>query len=153
MQDVFSLERPMTPPSWTDVVSTVITVLGFVAVIVQLRSAVRQLEIATVERLHSRMQAINEQFLARPHLRPFFYGGQAIGAESETHSEEIRIMAEMFADFFEEITPQLHLMDETAATASRRYIADMVRQSPALRAHFREHAEWYSSGLLSEVEA
>jgi hypothetical protein len=141
----------MTPPSWTDIVSTVITVFGFIVVIYELRSAVRQLEIGTVERLHSRMQAIHEQFLARPYLRPFFYGGQTIGAESERHSEEIRIMAEMFADFFEELCPQLDLMEEKAADASRAYIGEIVRQSPALRAHVSAHGEWYSCPLLKDA--
>ena len=87
------------------------------------------------------------------HVRIFgrsFYGAQAIGAESGTHSEEIRIMAEMLADFFEEVSPQLRFMKKPAATASRTYITEMC-QSPALRAHVSEHVKWYSSPLLKHA--
>lgn len=141
----------MPTPSWTDVVSAVTAILGFVVVIWQLHRAWQQQKIAAVERLHSRMQAIHEQFMARPYLRPFFYGGQAFGAEPEAHFEEIRIMAEMLADFFQEMSPQLDLMEPTEAIASRTYIAEMVRQSPALRAHLSEHAEWYPFPLLKDA--
>lgn len=143
----------MTPP-WTDVVMAVGTVLGalFTAlglgfIIIQLRAARRQLTITTFENLYSRMQGIHEIFLEKPHLRPFFYSGESVKEEAEDYAE-VCIIAEMLADFFQQVCLQLDLMPPKTAQGWRAYMSDVAGKSPALRAHLRKNSAWYPSRLL-----
>ena len=145
-------------PLWTDIVVAVGTVLGAVFtalglgfIVVQLRAARRQLTITTFEHLYSRMQGIHEMFMAKPHLRPFFYAGKEM-KEGADNYEEVCIAAEMLADYFQQVSLELDLMPPKTAQGWKAYMSDVVSRSPALRVHLSSNAAWYPTRLLKIAE-
>jgi hypothetical protein len=146
-------------PNAIGIVSAVATVIGATAtalgvwfLVGQLRSARKQLTVTAFEHLYSRMQGIHEQFLHQPALRRYFYDGKPIEDAGESEREEVVILAEMLADFFQQVHLQLDLMPRKAAQGWRAYIEDIIRRSPALRDFLRAHGAWYTGGQF-EVAA
>jgi hypothetical protein len=140
--------------TWTEIITAVGTVLGAVFtalglgfIVVQLRAARRQLTITTFEHLYSGMQDIHKVFIEKPYLRPFFYEGKPL-KEGANNPEEIYVVAEMLADFFQQVCLELDLMPPKTAQGWRAYISDIIGRSPTLRVHLKSNAAWYPSQLL-----
>jgi len=132
----------------SNAVSAAVTVLGFLIVILQIRSAKRTMQITTFDHLYTRMHEIHTHFSGHPYLRKYFYEGATVDSDSAEYPL-VQITAEMLADFFQQINLQLDLMPAKTASGWRAYIQSIIRNSPALRDYFKSNASWYPSNLVT----
>ena len=145
----------MNGPDWTDIVTALASVVAasFAGLAFwQLKAAREQLAITTFEHLYGRMQGIHEQFLQKPELRDYFYSGKIVGPD-DTKAREVDIIAEMLADFFQQVHLQLGFMPLKTARGWRAYSMEIVERSPALQAYLLANATWYPSDLLQVARA
>ncbi len=131
----------------------VLTGLGFAFIYLQLKDAKKALSITTYENLYSRMHDIHKYFLENPELRDYFYCSKECKRLDVVTLQKLEIVAEMMADFFQQIHLQAAMMPPSTAKGWKNYIKTVVKNSPVLRAFLEKHKDWYPSNFVQIADA
>jgi hypothetical protein len=101
---------------------------------------------------------INEVFLRKPELRPFFYGGVHLEENSPLYADA-ESAAGLFLDIMEHVSWQARFFPQLFAPEKseewykdtwNNYFHDMFISSPLLRKYLEKRQRWYSS-LVIEI--
>ncbi len=141
---------------WTDEVQAicsllgvVVTIVGFIYVIKQLNSAKKANQIATYENIYARMHDIHKFLFEHPEFRDYFYHEKKIAPGDPKYSQ-VMTVAEMFADFLQQVMLQADLMPKKTAEGWTNYARSVIRRSPVLKEFFVRNKEWYPSNFYLE---
>ena len=111
-------------PNWAEITSAlanismaVLTSIGFFYVYKQIRAS-------AVDHLYSRMHDIHKIFMLKPELRRYFYDTKQLPADGKDDAAEVSILAEMIADFFQQVFLELDHLPPVAAKGWRCYMKD-----------------------------
>lgn len=126
-----------------DVSMVVVTIVGFVFIYKQIRSA-------SAEHLYSRMHDIHKIFLTYPELHKCLYDPEPPSVENYT--EEQMIMGEMMADFFQQVFLELNHLPSKTADGWRSYMKDVLNESPALKNFVKSRERWYTSDFVRKLQ-
>lgn len=145
---------------WTDelqaycaIAMVILTGVGFLFLNLQLKDAGQTHQITTYENIYSRMHDIHKLFLENTDLRGYFYNGQTTTHTDPESLKKLKILAEMMADFFQQIHLQLDMMPPNTAKGWENYMASILKESPILRKFFQEHEDWYPSRFVEMPES
>src|SRR5260221_1706150 len=145
-------------------VSLVISVIGFIAVIVSLWLLNRQTGVFKRQLMESLAQSmtnysleISRLFLQHPDLRPYFFEGQVI---DEGHPDYLRseALAEVMLDIFWIMMAQAkrvrgrEFRNEETRSQWATYMGDCFATSPILTSFLTRRQEWYGPELVSRME-
>ena len=133
-------------PEWVSASANVFmalaTAIGFIFVYKQIRSS-------SADHLYGRMHDIHKLFLQKPELRRYLYDLKPPSVED--YSDEALIMAEMVADFFQQVFLELDHLPSVTAEGWRCYMRDILKNSPALRNFVLAKEEWYPSNFVEQL--
>lgn len=110
------------------------------------------------EIMNSQTLEMDKIFLERPHLRPYFYGGEDPSKiQDEKIRDEVMIVAEYQLDFFDLVMTQLDYIPQDEDSAGdranwKKYISDSFATSPALCNRIGDDPEWYMPTLRKYAE-
>jgi hypothetical protein len=95
------------------------------------------------------VNTLNQVFMDKPYLRPYFYGGKAID-EKDARYLEVSALAEMMIDVFDLISGQNRYFPEywESPEAWDEWIIDMFSNSPILRDTYDKYSHWYDESLI-----
>lgn len=135
-------------PSWIEILTVIITLGGFLAVVYQLR----QLESATRGEIHdmlsSQMREVLAIFKDYPDLRPYFYENKRIEPGNPQYDRAL-IVAEYYFDLFEHVVQKRPKMSTELWETWLYYIQRLHGASPILQDFVREHSHMYTPGVLA----
>lgn len=141
---------------WTDgmqaicsLLGVLVTVIGFIYVIKQLNSAKKANQIATYENLYARMHDIHKFFFEHPGYRDYFYHSKRIDPGHDDY-QKVMTVAEMFADFLQQVKLQSDLMPKKTANGWINYAHSVLRRSPVLREFLVRNKDWYPSNFFQD---
>jgi hypothetical protein len=161
--------------------STIGIVVGILAsalfLIRQLKHNGKSYESNAYGELYAEQNNIHRFFIENDHLRPYFLSRplasssrekpvneklenklnkivQSQSSGEEDIAEEVKIAAEMMADFFEHIWVKRNIIPEDARDGWLEYIKSRYNDSLAIQRHFDDpvSSKWYSVGLKNLVK-
>jgi len=97
------------------------------------------------------MQEISRIFLQAPELRCYFYEGSPPPREGD-RSARVEIMSEMIVDFMGFTLNTFKLFSAEEKRGWTSYFEDIGRNSPAIRAFWRAHREWYEPPVRNVLD-
>jgi len=147
-------------------ISLLVSVLGFLAVIITLVFLIRQtqemakqskyvaetIKVSIYQGSEDKSIAIDQVFVTYPELRPYFYSGQDI---DENHPDYSRVLAvaDLMLDFFDSILLQPQYFPATFLRESwEQVIVGIFANSPMLCRHLQSIQDWHSDELKSIME-
>jgi hypothetical protein len=138
----------MNTPSWIEILTVLITLGGFGAVVYQLR----QLESATRGEIHdmlsSQMREVLTIFKDYPELRPHFYENKPLERDHPQYDRAL-IVAEYYFDLFEHVVQKRRKMSTELWKTWKYYIQRLYFGSPVLQAFIQEYRHMYTSEVLT----
>lgn len=145
-------------------VSLVISVIGFIGVIISLWLLNRQTGVFKSQLMESLAQSmtdysleISRLFLQHPDLRPYFFEGQVIN-EGHPDYRRAEALAEVILDIFWIMMAQAkrvrgrEFRNEETRTQWAIYMGDCFATSPLLSSFLTKRKEWYGPELISRME-
>lgn len=141
------LSRIFRDPS--SIISVIAVLISLAGILYQhnevtITESQRELEVHAL--LIERNSNILEIFVEKPNLRKYFYDNIPVGNDN-TEQTQVMTMAELWTDFFEQVTIQLPYLSPSMVPTWRCYAIDMYKSSPAIRKHFTERRAWYALQL------
>src|SRR6266849_437911 len=138
--------------TWAPVAQTVVAVVGFAFIIWQLIFLRREVLGATQDGLYEHYSEICKLFLARPHLRPYFYDNEpkpiSSPADRPSLNDEIEAMNEMILGLIEHaVVQRTNLPGDSWSHCWRPYAIERVQKSQTIRKFYEENKRWYADAL------
>jgi hypothetical protein len=132
--------------NWVSILQLVVSIAGFLLVITSVRQAAETLERSVYSNATDWVLGLDRVFIERPHLRPYFYNGEAIAPGHDDFDEAVA-MAELVADTLEAVWEQRFASrGKQPIEGWENWMMEMVDQSPLLRRHLSDHRSWYEEG-------
>lgn len=156
------------PMTLYEILSLIISGLGFITVIITLDLLRRQTREMTAQSNYvadslkqsvyatpsSKAFVVDKVFISEPGLRPYFYSGKDI-SEDDPYYDKVIAVADLILDFFDYIV--LHPKDVTKTFDPKsweRYMKDTFDNSPVLRRRLNEaKGKWHSKKLAAIMTA
>lgn len=135
----------------TAVVGVVIAIVGFAAVILQLRQVERGLRSSARGSIYDMGSRMKEVFMAHPNMRSYFFDGQEIDKEHDDYEVAIAI-ADYFCLYLEQITTQGESISTHSRNSWYRYARDVYSNSPLLQTYLEDKRDWYAPKFWDVVE-
>lgn len=150
--------RPIT---LFELLSLIVSVAGFVVVIISIHLLRRQISIADrglreswLIPLKTQQLEIDKLFIERPHLRKYFYEAEPVSDSKSDEYAQVAATAEYILDHLSGVISQRTADGEPlTSTIWREYIKDSFINSPALCALLEKHRRWYPKELSDIKEA
>jgi hypothetical protein len=150
------------PITLSELLSLIISVAGFITVIITLALLIRQtremttqtkyvadsLKSSAYENLENRIFAVNEVFINSPELRPYFKSGKDINEKDPAYNKVMAI-ADMLLDFLDSLImntqrfPQMYSYEWW-----NTFAIDSFANSPVLCKYLESNKDWYNSELI-----
>lgn len=107
------------------------------------------------EGMRNACMQINQLFVSKPYLRPYFYDGKPFSRDEADKENtllysELAAVADCLLDIFEGVVRNLGQFPDKVPEYDdgwRAYIRDVFANSPFLKAHLARHPDWYTSEL------
>lgn len=139
---------------WTDAAEAiaamgtlVVTIIGFVLIIRQIRLVRRSLLTQANAVLSEQSLTILDFVAAHPATYDYIYRNKALQS-GDPHEVAVRCACEMIANYCDLTVAMLPDLPPAVAERWTRFITDTASCCPTLREHFAEHRLWYSDDLL-----
>jgi hypothetical protein len=126
----------------------VVAIIGFWALIAQLRQVHRSLESEAHSKLYSEDFAWCDNLLQNPELRPYFRERKPIDQNDPLFGQADEL-AGLLCVHFEHILLQLENLPPHIGPRWLDYIRGVIAQSPITQSHLASNPSWYSPMLLS----
>lgn len=138
---------------WTDSLqaicacgSLIVTVLGFVFVLYQLKQVDRTIRGETNASLCQQSIEVLNAMMSKKDCYPYFYDGKEL-AEDSPNRVEILILTEMVVNYLDLVALQKDNLPENVWARWRNFILDTVSFSPVVKQHLKKYHNWYSDEL------
>jgi hypothetical protein len=139
---------------WTDVVEAIasgatvlVTLVGFLLVVHQIRLVKRSLQSDTNGRFCEQSLTIMAFMAERPYLYDYFYERKEL-VENDDNRIEVLCATEMMANYADLVVCNLSDVDRPVRERWHSFVADALANSPVLRGFIVERRRWYSDGLV-----
>jgi hypothetical protein len=138
---------------WTDAVQAIVSVVGFIVIIIQLRQLKLSLQSDTHSKLYTHYLEMIKLFLEKPELRPYFYEGKAIQQSVPNHArtrqeQEVEVMCEIMLSVFEHaVMQEKNLPKDSRDNCWEAYVRERYNGSPELKRFFEANRTWYAKAL------
>jgi hypothetical protein len=157
----FSMSGPDRPTRWqAPDLSTSIAVLSlFISFVTlgalymqtvylgaQVEKMQEQTELAINDAFYAKAFEMQQIFVERPELWPYFHHGQDLAPDTPPETvAQLEAIALLKLDYFEliEMIYRVDLMDEENVAGTRSYMLHGIRNSPVLRRLYERHRDWY----------
>jgi hypothetical protein len=138
----------LQPLSLYELMSLVISVAGFVTVIISIFLLNRSLKNDTYQGSANQMFAADQIFITYPDLRPYFYSGKDM-SEDDPNYDRVIAIAEYMQDYFGAILIQCkrlpHIWPQNWWLPYFKYV---FANSPVLCRNLEASAGWYQKELI-----
>lgn len=142
--------------TWADVIQAIVAVVGFGAVIWQIRRLKRTVQGETHGKLYTHYLEVNKLFLERPHLRPYFYEGNVLNEPDDNQPrlrQELDIMCEVVLGLLEHaVLQKINLPNDSWKNCWMTYVRDRYHKSPELTRFFDANRKWYAKALCDLID-
>ncbi len=128
---------------WTSIIQTVVAVIGFAAVVYQLRQVERSVRSATRWSIYDIAGRIKQNIIDDPELRPYFDENKEITADDNKYAK-VMAMADYYCLYLEKIATQGEGLSKENVVAWNEYIRGVYNNSYVIRDHLNNNKEWYS---------
>jgi hypothetical protein len=135
---------------WTSIIQTVVGVIGFAAVVYQLRQVERSVRSATRWSIYDMAGRIKQNFIDNPELKPYFDENKEITAEDGDYLK-VMAMADYYCLYLEKITTQAEGLSEANVNAWNEYIRGRYSNSYVIRKHLEGKEQWYSKEFWAVI--
>jgi hypothetical protein len=159
----------LQPMTLHELLSLIVSIAGFVVVIITLALLIRQTREMTTQSEYvaksvkyslyatasSHMLAVDEMFINHPALRPYFYSGKDISEDDPVYDKAIAV-ADFILDFFDYVLIQGQYFPQVFRRQSwEPYMTDTFANSPVLCRqldHVKDR-DWHSDDLVAIMRA
>jgi hypothetical protein len=117
-------------------------------VLIQVGQAARNGRVELITGMTTLILDVDRVLIEYPEMRKYFGGGDT---PTDEHLERARAIGMMMANTLDHVVEHLDLMEDVTQIAWRKYIADVYKNSPILKALLNEHGEWWP-GLQKQVD-
>lgn len=124
----------------------VILAATMVVFMLQARYMMRSTRSSVYQTVADQMMSIDRLFVERPELRPHFYRNEPLPMHGPNR-ERVVAATELFVDFMDNVATQAPHMPEYLSGPWALYFREIASTSPAVRAFWREHRDWYDNSL------
>ena len=151
-----SLKSTMASLSLYEKLQLIISSLGLVSLIfiyLQTSATSESLAVSAYQSISAQTLELDQIFIQRPYLRPYFYSGAPIN-ENDDRYAEVMSVAEFQLDFFDSALSQLDHMPRDKRldrNAWDKYISDSFANSPALCMRFKRNPNWYKADFVEKA--
>ncbi len=128
---------------WTSIIQTVVAVIGFAAVVYQLRQVERSVRSATRWSIYDIAGRIKQNIIDDPDLRPYFDENKEITSDDNKYAK-VMAMADYYCLYLEKIATQGEGLSKENVVAWNEYIRGVYNNSYVIRDHLNNNKEWYS---------
>ena len=132
--------------AWTSIIQTAVAVVGFGAVIYQLRQVERSVRSATRWSIYDLAARFKQNLVDDPELRPYFHAGKEIAKDDENF-DKVMALADLYCLYLEKVATQGEGISEKNREAWGEYVREVYEKCPAVRAHLEGKENWYSREL------
>lgn len=151
-----SRSEEMTPYQRKDLalkmLTVIIQILGFSALIVSLQLSTNAFNATTYSTANAWILKLDEAFLQRPHLRPYFYSGATVDNKNKGLYEQTRGMAEYILDTYESFLSHRFPNGITEKDAGwKNWMCASFDNSPILREYLEERKKWYDPSKILDL--
>lgn len=147
-----------TAPLWTDVLQAraavatlIVAAVGFFILFKQVRQLERAIRGDTHTGLYAHSFELMKLAVDKPDIWSYFHGNKELSLDDPNY-QEVVIITEMTADFFEQVALQRNNLPGEVWEKWRNYLQSTYKTSPCLRAHFAHNHAWYSHKVISLFE-
>lgn len=124
------------------IVNTVVSILGFVAVVVSLLSVRRSFKTSSNNTLYQEIHQIHSTFIQYPKFRPIFYNNSGLEIlESEDDKLRAFAIAELFFDTFELIYQLSDNLNRAQKKMYKSYLHSMLESSSFLVSYLEKNID------------
>lgn len=127
----------------TAVLGAIIAIIGFFAVIIQLRQVEKGLRSTARGSIYDMASRIKEVFLAHPELRPYFYNNVQLEEIDQASYDKAIVVADYFCLYLEQIITQGETISKHSRTSWFKYTKSVYDRSPLIREYLKDKREWY----------
>jgi|GEM_PF-1758637 len=150
----------LKPLTLFELLSLLVSVAGFVVVIISILLLKRQISIADrglreawLVPLKAQQLEIDKLFIERPHLRKYFYEGEPVVVGRADELAQVTATAEYILDHLAAVISQRTAEGEPlTSTIWREYMKDSFALSPVLCSTLERHRRWYPRELYDIKE-
>jgi len=128
---------------WMSTIQTSVGVIGFGALIYQLRQVERSVRSATRWSIYDLSARVKQNIIDSPELRPYFHDGKEITVDDDNYDKAMAV-ADLFCLYLEKIATQGEGISEQNRTSWGEYVRDVYNNCPAIRLHLNGKESWYS---------
>ena len=138
---------------WIEVGKVVLPIAGFVVVFFQLRFVARTLKSNSASKLYDQYLKLNELFLGKPALRPYFYDNKPVPQqETEELKTQVASMAEAIMGILEHAALQRrNLPSKSWQQCWKTFTKDRLQTSPSMRQFYVDNEVMYAKDLRSLI--
>ena len=136
------------------VIQAVVSVIGFLTIMIQLRLLRKNLQGATQDRLYAHYTEICKLFMGKPHLRPYFYDQvPLLDSDKPELKAEVEFMSEAIWGLVEHAFVQKKNVPSYAwKKCWKLYFIERFNKSIVFRNYFEQNSEWYVEELSEVVK-
>lgn len=127
----------------TAVVGALVGLVGFAAVVYQLRQVERGLRGAGRSSIYDMAARLKQVFVDDPELRPYFFDGREL-EESDPKYGKVVAAADFYCLYLEQIATQSGVIGSENRKQWLAYAAGIYARSPVLRNYLADKQSWYS---------
>jgi hypothetical protein len=142
----------------TDFLQLIISSGGFIVVVYQILQLKQTMQGDTHAKLYEHYLKVNELFLHKTHLRPYFYERKSLEKETNdpqdaTLKAEVEMMCEVIAGLLEHAAVQKNnLPGDSWKNCWEAYTCERFSQSPELQKFFERNRQWYARLFCDVVD-
>ena len=136
---------------WAIVAGNVITLFTLLAVIMELRHLKKSIHSSTYQRIYEQMMRIDRFFIDNPSLKSYFYGSKVPSTTNPSELDKLASISEMMIDYFDSVYHQQDCMPKDTFPQFLKFMQDVCRTSPLLKAFIRDRQYWYPRDFRDEL--
>jgi hypothetical protein len=132
-------------------VASVISLIGILFAVSEIRRARKQVDRETDYRIYEMMLDIDKFFIENSDLRPYLFDGKPMPddvVEGSPEYHRVMAMIEMMLDFMECAYTQLDLMPVYQRIGWIDYFTETSKNSPLIRQFVEHECEWYMPSFV-----
>jgi hypothetical protein len=135
---------------WPETIQALISIIGFVAVVCQIRRLKRTVQGETHSELYTHYLEVNKLFLEKTHLRPYFYDSKELNQSDKRPRlrQQLDSMCEIVLGLLEHaVLQKVNLPGDSWRNCWMTYVRERLDKSPELKNFFRANEQWYAQAL------
>lgn len=139
--------------NWFNIFQASASTIGLLIIIYQISHLRKTMLASAHDRLEAHYLEVTKSFLAKPHLRPYFYQNAKLDSDTGNRRSEIDMMSEILLGLIEHASLQKdNLTDETWDDCWEPYAMERLSKSIELRNFLNANRSWYTRGMIDLLD-